>query len=268
MSAIHTGGNASSPGEFTRGAEVELVDNLVAADVERLRAYRVLGKRPAGSVNGLDYFGVFTSQRARVIRQEGSAVQVQILGGNWTGREGWVASEGIRVPPTEAESSADAVERLSENTRREIYAAFHAAGMKASQLANSRYPFDRMPIDAAAARIYLDERSAAYQEAKAQGRCMMLEQYNIDSDQLDRIEAEGDNRKWPLWDGLEDERGPIPTFGPVDTDDRGRIVMTDGEWEARRDAAIRALGAVGDITDDTDTDERWGEAFRGMEGAS
>jgi len=160
------------------------------------------------------------------------------------------------------------VEGLSENTRREIYAAFHAAGMKASELANSRYPFDRMPTDAQAARRYLDERNATYHEAKAQSRRMMLEQYKIGDDQLDRIEAEGEKMKWPLWDGLEDEHGPIPAFGPVGIDDRGRIVMTDREWEARRDAALRALRVVGDFTDETDTDERWGEAFRGVEGAN
>jgi hypothetical protein len=38
--------------------------------------------------------------------------------------------------------------------------------------------------------------------------------------------------------------------------------MSDEERAARRDAAIRALAVVGDITDETDTDEVWAEAFR------
>jgi hypothetical protein len=68
----------------------------------------------------------------------------------------------------------------------------------------------------------------------------------------------------PPWDGLSDEHGPIPTFGPARTDQHGRIVMTDEEWEARSAAAIRALRAIEEITDETDTDEIWDEVFRGL----
>ncbi len=45
-------------------------------------------------------------------------------------------------------------------------------------------------------------------------------------------------------DGLCDEQGPIPVFGPARTDDRGRIVLTDEERAARREAAIRTLRAI------------------------
>jgi hypothetical protein len=45
-------------------------------------------------------------------------------------------------------------------------------------------------------------------------------------------------------DGLCDERGPIPVFGPVRTDRQGRILMSEQERAARRDAAIRALRAL------------------------
>jgi hypothetical protein len=69
------------------------------------------------------------------------------------------------------------------------------------------------------------------------------------------------------WDGLSDEHGPIPAFGPARTDEHGRVVMSDEEWEARRDAAIRALRAIGDITDETDTDAIWDEVLHGLEGA-
>ena len=68
----------------------------------------------------------------------------------------------------------------------------------------------------------------------------------------------------PPWDGLSDEHGPIPTFGPARTDQHGRIVMTDEEQAARRDAIIRTLRVIGDITDETDTDEIWDEVFRGL----
>jgi hypothetical protein len=69
------------------------------------------------------------------------------------------------------------------------------------------------------------------------------------------------------WDGLADEGGPIPAFGPARTDELGRVVMSDEEWEARRDAALRVLRAVGEITDETDTDAIWDDDFRGLEGA-
>ena len=42
--------------------------------------------------------------------------------------------------------------------------------------------------------------------------------------------------------------------------------MPDSEWEARRDAAMRAMKAVGRITDASDTDERWDEVFAGWKG--
>jgi hypothetical protein len=46
-------------------------------------------------------------------------------------------------------------------------------------------------------------------------------------------------------DGHCDEQGPIPAFGPVRTDERGRIVLTDEERAARRAAAIRMLRVLG-----------------------
>ena len=70
-----------------------------------------------------------------------------------------------------------------------------------------------------------------------------------------------------LHDGLADEHGPIPAFGPARTDSHGRVVMGDDEWEARRAAAVRALEAVAGIADETDTDEVWDEVFRGLEEA-
>jgi len=100
--------------------------------------------------------------------------------------------------------------------------------------------------------------------AKDQGRRGIMERYEIDARQLDRIEAEGMDEKWPRWDGLADELGPIPAFGPARTDEHGRVVMSDEEWTARRDSVVRALRATGDITDETDTDEVWDEVFRGL----
>ncbi len=49
------------------------------------------------------------------------------------------------------------------------------------------------------------------------------------------------------YDGLRDERGLIPAFGPVRLDDQGHIVMSREEQRARMAAGIRALKALGRI---------------------
>jgi len=47
-------------------------------------------------------------------------------------------------------------------------------------------------------------------------------------------------------DGLYDEEGPIPTFGPVPVDEHGRIALSEEEQSARRSALIRALRVIGE----------------------
>ena len=245
-----------------------MTEVLVAVDASKSRAYHALGKkRPAGSVNGRDYFGVAIGETARVLRRDGDILQVEFVGGNWSGRSGWVGIDAIRTPPSEAESSTNVTDGLDLLARRQIYAAAHSAGLAASTEAEAQFPFNRMPTETQAIREYLRERNNVYETAKARGRVDLLARYWVDADQLDRIEAEGERERWPSWDGLADEQGPIPTFGPARTDDRGRIVMDGQEKEARRSAAVRALGAVGRITDETDTDEVWREASERFEGA-
>jgi hypothetical protein len=175
--------------------------------------------------------------------------------------------ESNQIPPTDAESAANQVCGLSLLTRREIYAACHAAGMKAVSLADSRYPFDRIPTDSEAAAVYLSERKRVYQDAKEEGRRKVIERYCVDATCVDAIVEEGDREKWPPWDGLSDERGPIPVFDAARTNASGQVLMSDEERAARQDAAMRALAAVSGITDETDTDEVWAEVFRGLEGA-
>ena len=250
------------------GTEVEMTDIFVATDAAKLHAYRSLGnKRPPGLVNGRDCFGVSIGERARVIDREGEAIQVKFLGGSQKGRIGWVARDTIRVPPSEAKSSTDVVDGLALLARRQIYAAINQAEFAATAEAEAQFPFDRMPTEAEDIRKYLAERKIVYENAGERGRREILERNGIDEGQLARIEAEGDSERWPSWDGLADEQGPIPTFGPARTDERGRIVMGQGEREARRDASIRALGAIGRIADETDTDEVWERMAGGFEGA-
>ena len=161
--------------ELARGTVVEMTKTLVADSAGGLRAHKAIGRHPDGSVNGADYFGVSIGERARVIRQEGEAVLLEIPGGPWKGREGWTSRDGLRVPPTDVESSASPVGGFSLLARREIYAASHAAGMKAVALADSRHPFDHIPADPQGAVVHLSEREKVYREAREEGRREVIE---------------------------------------------------------------------------------------------
>jgi hypothetical protein len=68
---------------------------------------------------------------------------------------------------------------------------------------------------------------------------------------------------------LSDSEGPIPTFPPLPVDPAtGRLLpMSDEERAARRAAAVRAIKALGQITDETGTNERWEEIYRGIDAA-
>lgn len=66
---------------------------------------------------------------------------------------------------------------------------------------------------------------------------------------------------------LCDSDGPIPTFPPVAVDPAtGRLLpMSEEERAARRSAKLRAIKAIRQITDETDTDELWQEVYRGID---
>jgi hypothetical protein len=68
-------------------------------------------------------------------------------------------------------------------------------------------------------------------------------------------------------DGLCDEEGPIPRLPPLPVDPAtGRLLpMSDEERATRRAVAIRAIKALGKITDETDTDEVWEEVYRNID---
>jgi hypothetical protein len=66
---------------------------------------------------------------------------------------------------------------------------------------------------------------------------------------------------------LIDELGPIPSFPPLAVDpETGRIIpLSKEELDARRDAALRMLKVLDQITDDNDTDENWREVYRNID---
>lgn len=72
-----------------------------------------------------------------------------------------------------------------------------------------------------------------------------------------------DKSQIPIADG----KGPIPEFPAARLDpETGRLLpMSQEELETRRDAAMRMLAAIGEITDETDTDERWKDFMRAFD---
>jgi len=66
---------------------------------------------------------------------------------------------------------------------------------------------------------------------------------------------------------LADELGPIPSFPPLALDpETGRMLpISDEELAARRDAALRMLKVLDQITDESDTDEKWREVYRNID---
>ncbi len=52
------------------------------------------------------------------------------------------------------------------------------------------------------------------------------------------------------YDGLRDDQGLIPAFGPARLDDQGRIVMSKEERRARAEAAVRVLKMIEQRPDD------------------
>jgi len=66
---------------------------------------------------------------------------------------------------------------------------------------------------------------------------------------------------------LADELGPIPSFPPVALDPgTGRMIpLSREELDERRDAALRMLKVLDQITDENDTDENWREVYRNID---
>jgi hypothetical protein len=72
-----------------------------------------------------------------------------------------------------------------------------------------------------------------------------------------------------LTSALADEHGAIPTFPPLVVDPAtGRILpLSTAELSARRDAALRTIKAIRQITDASDTEDNWRDIFRGIDEA-
>lgn len=246
-----------TPG-YSVGDVVETVEVMAGADLDLIRAWHANGVRPPQK-GPRDFFGVAIGTRARVLERHDGFVRVELLGGSWKYRKVWFPDGDVRPLPTEESSAADVVDGLDLLARRHIYLEANLAGFRATAAAEARYPTSNPPVtgDAEVLRDYYQQGKTVYNWNREAGRRDVMARHAIDADHLRRIEAEGDARRWPVWDGLADKMGPIPTFGPAKLDARGRIVMSAEEKSQRRAAALRMLAILPTITDETDSDEVW-----------
>jgi hypothetical protein len=164
------------------------------------------------------------------------------------------AIANVVLPLPGGKSSGIESQGISELERRTIHASFSVAEQ------NGTHADDR----GLATTDDSDGEALPAQAEFIAGRHIMA-LHGMDPQLLHNILLEAEREKWPLWDGLADDNGPIPTFGPVRTNECGQIVMSAQERTARAIAAKRALKAVANITDESDTDELWDEVTRGLE---
>ena len=180
-----------------QGERVEIVGVpgkriTLAADEAAYASYR--GGR--GGKSGKELFGVAVAELAEIVRAAGDRTLVRVVGGRWAGREGWIAPEELRPVPSEEELRSGQVGGLSLGRRREIYASLHQVGLKASEGAYARFPLSAVPDEGGAA--YIAAHQAAFKRALSKGRSKLVGSYKVEGKTLDRIQAEGDEKRWPL----------------------------------------------------------------------
>ena len=189
------------PVGLSTGDHVEVTGFLVCDTLDLLRSRPSNGNRPAGARNGKDVFGGGPGDLGVITALEPNAVQFRYLEGRWKGRAGWVHPDEVRKPPTQEVSDNDVIRGLTQKVRRQIYRAAHVAGMSASNIADMRFPLTAVPRDPDAAKRHLAEHRKLYQKLDLQGDRAIMNRFKIDRAQLDAIEKEGDEKKWPLGEG-------------------------------------------------------------------
>ena len=147
-------------------------------------------------VPGEEIFAVGPSALATVLVNKGDRLQVRVLNGSWKDRIGWIESDRVRLRPTLKEALRDVVDGLTLVERRTIYGELHRVGMQASFESNHQAPVSNLPGS-------LARHEAVYKALKKEGRESLIakfKRYGIDEADLDRIDKEGVEKRWPLPD--------------------------------------------------------------------
>jgi hypothetical protein len=182
--------------KFLPGAEVELIGPkegmiTLCADEATLLAHR---SKTRDFVIGEEVFGVGPGVLASVITDKGDRLQVKVLSGSWKDRSGWIASDEVRLSPTLNDALRDVVDGLTFNERRTIYAELHRVGMQATFESERQAPIDHVPAS-------LARRKEVYDAIEKEGRKSVIakyRRYGIDDADLDRIDKDGLEKRWPL----------------------------------------------------------------------
>ena len=191
---------AAAPHGLPVGATVEVLGNLMYADLDVLHAHKATGDIPRSGPSGRTVFGLMSGTRARVESGAPDAVRVALLNGNWSGRVGWIPRADVRLVPSAEELAGDVVGGLDLGKRREIYNALHQMGLAASNEAEKRFPSGELSTEPEVAGKQLAARKRFYDASKKEGRKSLIKRYKVDGATLDRIDEEGTNKRWPLSD--------------------------------------------------------------------
>lgn len=191
-------GPVATPDALAPGTIVEVVGKLIASDRAVYDGLFAPGADTSRFRSGKEKFGVSPSTTARVIEQQGQAVHLAIVGGNWKGREGWIPRDGVRPTPTPQESEGDVRFGLPMAKRREVYGELYRAGMLATFEADRRVPTATKVGDADEFVAAQREHVAVYEAAKRENRRKVLAKYRLSGEQAEAIDAEGVERHWPL----------------------------------------------------------------------
>jgi hypothetical protein len=180
------------------GSEVELIGPkegmiVLSANEAILLDYR---SKTREFVIGEEIFSVSPSAVATVLADKGDRLQVKVLNGSWKDRIGWIASDEVRARPTLKDALRDVIGGLTLDERRTIYGELHRVGMQATFESEHQSPISNLPGS-------LARHKAVYVALKKKGRESLIakyRRYSIDGADLDRIDKEGVEKRWPLPD--------------------------------------------------------------------
>jgi hypothetical protein len=184
---------------FQPGAEVELVSTKemrlarLYATEAILLAYR---SKTREFVLGEEVFAVSPSVLATVLVDKGDRLQVKVLNGSWKDRIGWIESDEVRLRPTLKDAFRDVVDGLTLDERRTIYGELHRVGMEAGFESDRQAPVSNLPGS-------LARHEAVYNALEKEGQKSLIAKYKrlgINEADLDRIDKEGVEKRWPLPD--------------------------------------------------------------------
>ena len=142
------------------------------------------------------------SDLATVLVDKGDRLQVKVLNGSWKDRIGWIESDEVRLRPTLKDALRDVVDGLTLDERRTIYSELHRVGMQATFEADHQAPVSNLPGS-------LARHKAVYDALEKEGRESLIakfRRYGIDGADLDRIDKEGVEKRWPLPDVVDPYR--------------------------------------------------------------